>query len=60
MKTWFVARAWQKSDRDVTEAEHRYLMTVVATAAGRTCVRAAPTPPRRQPGNGQQILCDDT
>lgn len=24
---------WQKSDRDVTEAEHRYLMTVVATAA---------------------------
>jgi nicotinate-nucleotide adenylyltransferase len=24
---------WQKSDRDVTPAEHRYLMTVVATAA---------------------------
>ena len=24
---------WQKSDREVTEAEHRYLMTVVATAA---------------------------
>ena len=24
---------WQKSDRHVTEAEHRYLMTVVATAA---------------------------
>ena len=24
---------WQKSTRDVTEAEHRYLMTVVATAA---------------------------
>ena len=24
---------WQKSDRDVTEAEHRYLMAVVATAA---------------------------
>ena len=24
---------WQKNDRDVTEAEHRYLMTVVATAA---------------------------
>ena len=24
---------WQKSDRQVTEAEHRYLMTVVATAA---------------------------
>ena len=24
---------WQKSERDVTEAEHRYLMTVVATAA---------------------------
>ena len=24
---------WQKSDRDVTTAEHRYLMTVVATAA---------------------------
>jgi nicotinate-nucleotide adenylyltransferase len=24
---------WQKSDRAVTEAEHRYLMTVVATAA---------------------------
>lgn len=24
---------WQKSDRDVAEAEHRYLMTVIATAA---------------------------
>jgi nicotinate-nucleotide adenylyltransferase len=24
---------WQKSEREVTEAEHRYLMTVVATAA---------------------------
>ena len=24
---------WQKSDREVAEAEHRYLMTVVATAA---------------------------
>ncbi|GAA2123556.1 nicotinate-nucleotide adenylyltransferase [Nocardioides bigeumensis] len=24
---------WQKADRDVTEAEHRYLMTVIATAA---------------------------
>ena len=24
---------WQKSDRDVTEAEHRYLMTVIATAS---------------------------
>ena len=24
---------WQKSDRDVSPAEHRYLMTVVATAA---------------------------
>ncbi len=24
---------WQKSDRDVTEPEHRYLMTVIATAA---------------------------
>jgi nicotinate-nucleotide adenylyltransferase len=24
---------WQKSDRDVTTAEHRYLMTVIATAA---------------------------
>jgi nicotinate-nucleotide adenylyltransferase len=24
---------WQKSDRDVTRAEHRYLMTVIATAA---------------------------
>lgn len=24
---------WQKSDRDVTAAEHRYLMTVIATAA---------------------------
>ncbi|WP_134766211.1 nicotinate-nucleotide adenylyltransferase [Nocardioides sp. 1609] len=26
-------RPWQKSDRDVSPAEHRYLMTVVATAA---------------------------
>lgn len=26
-------RPWQKSDRQVTSAEHRYLMTVVATAA---------------------------
>jgi nicotinate-nucleotide adenylyltransferase len=24
---------WQKSDREVAEAEHRYLMTVIATAA---------------------------
>lgn len=24
---------WQKSDRDVSDAEHRYLMTVIATAA---------------------------
>ena len=24
---------WQKSDRDVSPAEHRYLMTVIATAA---------------------------
>ncbi|MEN8708104.1 nicotinate-nucleotide adenylyltransferase [Nocardioides marinisabuli] len=24
---------WQKADRQVTEAEHRYLMTVIATAA---------------------------
>ena len=24
---------WQKADRDVSEAEHRYLMTVVATAS---------------------------
>ncbi|WCZ33001.1 nicotinate-nucleotide adenylyltransferase [Corynebacterium massiliense] len=24
---------WQKADRDVTEAEHRYLMTMVATAS---------------------------
>jgi nicotinate-nucleotide adenylyltransferase len=24
---------WQKSDRDVTAAEHRYLMTVIATAS---------------------------
>ena len=24
---------WQKSDREVTEAEHRYLMTVIATAS---------------------------
>jgi nicotinate-nucleotide adenylyltransferase len=24
---------WQKADRDVSEAEHRYLMTVIATAA---------------------------
>jgi nicotinate-nucleotide adenylyltransferase len=24
---------WQKSDREVSEAEHRYLMTVIATAA---------------------------
>ncbi|SDR78647.1 nicotinate-nucleotide adenylyltransferase [Nocardioides scoriae] len=24
---------WQKSDRDVSQAEHRYLMTVVATAS---------------------------
>ena len=24
---------WQKSDRDVTASEHRYLMTVIATAA---------------------------
>ena len=26
-------RPWQKSDRDVSPAEHRYLMTVVATAS---------------------------
>jgi nicotinate-nucleotide adenylyltransferase len=26
-------RPWQKSDRDVTDSEHRYLMTVVATAS---------------------------
>ena len=26
-------RPWQKSDREVSPAEHRYLMTVVATAA---------------------------
>lgn len=26
-------RPWQKSDRQVTESEHRYLMTVIATAA---------------------------
>jgi nicotinate-nucleotide adenylyltransferase len=26
-------RPWQKSDREVTSAEHRYLMTVIATAA---------------------------
>lgn len=26
-------RPWQKSDREVTEAEHRYLMTVIATAS---------------------------
>ena len=24
---------WQKADRDVTDAEHRYLMTMVATAS---------------------------
>ncbi|MGN6089689.1 MAG: nicotinate-nicotinamide nucleotide adenylyltransferase, partial [Actinomycetales bacterium] len=24
---------WQKSDREVTAAEHRYLMTVIATAS---------------------------
>ncbi len=26
-------RPWQKSDREVTSAEHRYLMTVIATAS---------------------------
>ncbi len=26
-------RPWQKADRQVSPAEHRYLMTVVATAA---------------------------
>ncbi|GAA4380347.1 nicotinate-nucleotide adenylyltransferase [Paeniglutamicibacter cryotolerans] len=26
-------RPWQKSDREVTDSEHRYLMTVVATAS---------------------------
>ncbi|NIH70836.1 nicotinate-nucleotide adenylyltransferase [Auritidibacter ignavus] len=26
-------RPWQKADKDVTAAEHRYLMTVIATAA---------------------------
>ena len=26
-------RPWQKADRDVSPAEHRYLMTVIATAA---------------------------
>jgi nicotinate-nucleotide adenylyltransferase len=26
-------RPWMKADRDVTEAEHRYLMTVIATAS---------------------------
>src|SRR5699024_12258615 len=26
-------RPWQKADREISDAEHRYLMTVVATAA---------------------------